>query len=477
MGISRSKAGNVVDCPSCGRSVRVPELDGSVKPLPAVGLNLQDSSLKKALNQIAVPNEVELPDAQEALKGVEAELRQLQVPPGKSTGEERNDNGFASEDVLEPGVSAENDVIELPIPELKPPIELSTAKPTVASIPVAAPEAAVKPLAAETVAPDTSSMFDDRIDQSEPADGDLQNTADGDIQNSFVGNVQNSVISSYETVESGDEPMDDPTAPMSPDCLLAVPLPATVPIHPTVVNSDIAPGELDQELEKLAAMAPARDPRVAPGPGTTSTPQSQSPLIYVLAIVMLVVGFALGQVRSGNSVADGPGGPPTETTTTVVAPSDKGDAEMPAQGLFGRVTYRTALGDSFPDNGARVIVLPRRANIERPLQINGLRPADDADAFSTVLKTVRQAGGESVTVGDNGSFQCQVPETGTYHVLILSRFHRRSDEVQIASELKQALDDYFAESDRRKLLGQWGYAYGRVKIDGNRSVPWDHVFQ
>lgn len=53
LGISRSRAGHIVDCPTCGRSLRVPGLDGTVEPLPDPGLNLKDSSLASALNELA----------------------------------------------------------------------------------------------------------------------------------------------------------------------------------------------------------------------------------------------------------------------------------------------------------------------------------------------------------------------------------------------------------------------------------------
>lgn len=53
LGISRDRAGDIFDCPTCGRSLRVPDLDGSVRPLPKVKMNLADSELRKALNELA----------------------------------------------------------------------------------------------------------------------------------------------------------------------------------------------------------------------------------------------------------------------------------------------------------------------------------------------------------------------------------------------------------------------------------------
>lgn len=53
LGISRSKAGAVTDCPMCGRTIRVPQLDGTIVPLPKPTLNHGDSGLAKALDALA----------------------------------------------------------------------------------------------------------------------------------------------------------------------------------------------------------------------------------------------------------------------------------------------------------------------------------------------------------------------------------------------------------------------------------------
>ncbi|MEI8381909.1 MAG: hypothetical protein WCJ09_17400 [Planctomycetota bacterium] len=53
LGISRAQAGGIVDCPTCGRSIRVPHLDGTLQPLPEPELNLQDAHLARALEELA----------------------------------------------------------------------------------------------------------------------------------------------------------------------------------------------------------------------------------------------------------------------------------------------------------------------------------------------------------------------------------------------------------------------------------------
>lgn len=53
LGISHKKIGQVVDCPKCGRSVRVPEEDGVAHAPPKPEFNLEDSALVRALDELA----------------------------------------------------------------------------------------------------------------------------------------------------------------------------------------------------------------------------------------------------------------------------------------------------------------------------------------------------------------------------------------------------------------------------------------
>lgn len=53
LGISQSKAGKMVDCPTCGRAVRVPSLDGKSDPVSIPNWDPQDESLVNALNALA----------------------------------------------------------------------------------------------------------------------------------------------------------------------------------------------------------------------------------------------------------------------------------------------------------------------------------------------------------------------------------------------------------------------------------------
>ncbi|MEZ6059930.1 MAG: zinc ribbon domain-containing protein [Planctomycetaceae bacterium] len=54
LGISRSRAGALVDCPQCGRSLRVPSLDGTTRAVPNPGESVRrDGDLLAALSELS----------------------------------------------------------------------------------------------------------------------------------------------------------------------------------------------------------------------------------------------------------------------------------------------------------------------------------------------------------------------------------------------------------------------------------------
>lgn len=57
LGISHTKSGSLVDCPTCGRTIRVPDPEGNVQPMPDLKLNLKDSKLATALEELAMLGE------------------------------------------------------------------------------------------------------------------------------------------------------------------------------------------------------------------------------------------------------------------------------------------------------------------------------------------------------------------------------------------------------------------------------------
>jgi len=83
LGISRAQSGSIVDCPSCGRSLRVPNLDGTVAPLPKPAIDLSDNSLASALEQLAALD-LGVPDQPAAVVPKSIATTVAQSPPVKA---------------------------------------------------------------------------------------------------------------------------------------------------------------------------------------------------------------------------------------------------------------------------------------------------------------------------------------------------------------------------------------------------------
>lgn len=83
MGIAHTKAGSLVDCPTCGRTLRVPNEDGTVDPAPEVGINRKDDELRRALDEVGQIGQPEKPPGP-----VSSELASAEAAPRPLVGKE-----------------------------------------------------------------------------------------------------------------------------------------------------------------------------------------------------------------------------------------------------------------------------------------------------------------------------------------------------------------------------------------------------
>ncbi len=87
LGISRAQAGEITNCPQCGKAIRVPALDGSVAPIPAPKLDFDDSQLADALSELAQLESESSPnqtiDDSVVLPTVQTKERLVSAPPAK----------------------------------------------------------------------------------------------------------------------------------------------------------------------------------------------------------------------------------------------------------------------------------------------------------------------------------------------------------------------------------------------------------
>lgn len=337
LGISRGKAGQPVDCPSCGRTVRVPNLDGRVDPVSAPEFDLQDSALAKALDQLAMIG---------------------QLP-------------------------ADEVAFEVAPEELSPPAPTSSAPP----VPAPQPIIAAAPLPAQIVEPRAAAPVSDLAELARAGS---------------VGAVD-----------------------LRP--------PATTARSALVATSIVG----------LAALALGFTAGYITGRGTGSgiVPVAQAPASGV------------------------------ESKPATAAPVDA--LKKPA--LRGRITYRTESGESRPDAGARVIVLPEKRSGEVKLSAAGFRAADAPIDFQASAAQLRALGGDVAIVGEDGQFEIALAAAGTYHVLVLSRFQPEQSDATPEPGLRTLLEAWFARPEQ--LLGRVKHHLGQVRYAGDEPRLWDHSFE
>lgn len=335
LGISRSQSGSIVDCPSCGRSIRVPDLDGTVAPLPRPAIDLSDNSLASALEQLAA---LELGVSQDA---VAAEPDRVGRPPVVST----------------------------------PPVISVPAEPIVASL------------------------------------------------------------------------SDAPSFP-----------------HESKSRPWL---EVEEQLAALANDAPRRSAPRAPAFITrrdllvaSVSAATMAPITWWLT--RRSHGIALPHVAQDAA-------PARDAKAAPDAP-----ATDPAAALTGRITYRTADGESRPDAGTRVLLFPENRQGSTLLSVDGFRSNAAAADLQLARESMKLYGGAYVIADEQGRYGADLSSSGTYEILIISNYQSRPAG-PLPPDLLKALGRYF---DRpQQLIGQTAYEFAHFRFTGRETAVRDHVFQ
>ena len=390
LGISRAQAGGVVDCPTCGRSIRVPLLDGTVQPLPMPELNLQDAHLARALDELAQLGDLldqPLPVAKSAAMGFERER------------DESGDDGD------------EANQIPQPIPE---------------PIPIEMP-----------IAP-TPIKLDRPVQVLEPPPN------------------ASSVVSG-QSVASGQGASNVPSARENEQSLMAELLSlAQPPVEQRLPSAQQSHAdELPRSESHSAVLASGSRPMRRPAVFFRST--------FAVLGLFLSGMFVERFVRVLESLSPAASSHGTDPVAApVVVPSE----------LTGRITYKSAEGESQPDRGARLIVFPDERLGEVKLPVVGFRPADGEADARVAAASIRALGGTLATVDEEGHFQLDLP-AGSYRVLVLSRFQSRAEAQAADPALLKQLAAYF--ENPTELLGRAEHHFAPLRIKMTGEI-WDHSF-
>lgn len=348
LGISRNKAGSVTDCPTCGRTIRVPHLDGRVVPLPKPKLNHEDSGLANALDALA------------ALE---------------------NDEEMAA---------------PIPIPQ-RPVVVPVSAAPMVAAVPIPPPALSV------------------------PV------TPPG---------------------------MSAETPHRERDTLAAL---AAISAHPAVQGGRVKlPGRLWLFVCGLAGVA------IGFTVGRWTAPLSITGLAKP-PIVATTDGPAVPVAPAGVV-----GAPVVPTALPVTAPG------TPARAIEGRISYIAATGESRPDVGARILVVPVRHPGVAKLAVVSFRSGASANDVRLAQASIRAIGGDFAVADADGRYSIQLPSQGQYRVLIGSRYQARSGEIAPDADSLKAVEPWFDQP--RAFFGSTQSTLAEIPFDGSHASVRDHVF-
>ncbi len=340
LGISRNRVGGIVDCPTCGRSIRVPGLDGVAAPLPSPELDRDDAHLARALDELAALADAPL------------------IRPVMTDEEGVNEEAEIPQPLPEP------EPVELPMP------------------------------------------------------------------------VRMAAVSVIDPIANGNA---------------------------EVLAAAESRAALEELLQPLAAPNETELPsrRAEPGPSTSS-------LLFVVLIplVTLLLGSVLGWIGRGQAVlAIQPVPAPNPVEKVVIEPMG---------GLEGRITYRTADGETRPDVGALVIAVPETWAGQLRLSPVGLRPGDAEADQSAALKMVAGFGGGAIRTGEAGRYQLTLPQPGRYTVVTVSRFAERNADSPLAPDDVTRLQSFLA--DPITTLGNRAAHIETVTTSADQTTAGDHVF-
>lgn len=136
--------------------------------------------------------------------------------------------------------------------------------------------------------------------------------------------------------------------------------------------------------------------------------------------------------------------------------------------VSGTISYASA-GRTIPDAGAVVIFLPQTKDAGHTISSEGLRPEEPLPAAPLAgAEELRNLGGAYTRADDNGRYQVQLAETGTYFVLVLSGHARRGAGQDIQTQDLVKLRRFVENAS--DLLADSRYQFTTESVRGSRQL-------
>lgn len=148
-------------------------------------------------------------------------------------------------------------------------------------------------------------------------------------------------------------------------------------------------------------------------------------------------------------------------------------AERPPQPcvLSGKVDYVASSGQSRPDDGSIVLIVPteERPSPDNKADVAGLRPGDPMPQDdSDNLRIIRGIGGDYTRVDADGNFQVRLPDTGRYFVLVVSGNAYRGPGEELSRDDIAQLGRYVRPPT--DLLGESRYQWRELTIREDKTL-------
>ncbi len=190
----------------------------------------------------------------------------------------------------------------------------------------------------------------------------------------------------------------------------------------------------------------------------------QGLLFIVVGLVALGMGFLIGRGGVAEKAWDAEGSSHSTEPDPVL--------------LEGRLTFEPADGKARPDYNAAIIVLPQSVDIEngrlhKRIPSPGIRSLDPppAEDYGS-LRQIRELGGCYARADEEGRFSLVLPDSGRYHLLLISRGAARRDGSQVDPADLEALAPHFRRPGY--LVGERKYRLSLEKFEGRAQI--EHNF-
>lgn len=267
---------------------------------------------------------------------------------------------------------------------------------------------------------------------------------------------------------------------------LPKPEPISIDTPPPPVAVDVSANQRRSKPAPLSAPVVARSESATSLGKTAAAPSfsaslKSAPVLGTIAVTGLLT-FALGWLIGGMGGSEPAESPPNagDGKATAVAPKPElRPVYHPSHwkaAIRGRITYRTPEGSNKPDEGARIIVLPKQRAGQSKLPVTGFwSGANEAD-FRVAVAGLRELGGDAALADAEGKFEIALPPSaGSFHLIAISRYNANEFDTTIPASTRAVLAQYFDRPDA--LIRRLRFEHSPVRFSGDTVETWDHTFK